>query len=86
MDANVLDHEPHLALFVPDDDPLLFYRAISEYGQQHLASGGHVFFEVNRAYGEQVGELLRQKGYEGVQVERDEYDNNRFVWARKKQD
>ena len=86
MDANVLDYEPHLALFVPDDDPLLFYRAISEFGREHLAEEGQIFFEVNRAYAEQVAELLQQKGYEKVQVVRDEYDNNRFVWARKIQD
>ena len=83
MEANVLDHEPHLALFVPDDDPLLFYRAISEFGREHLAEEGQIFFEVNRAYAEQVAELLQQKGYDKVQVVRDEYDNNRFVWARK---
>ncbi len=86
MDANVLDHEPRLALFVPDDDPLLFYRAISEFGREHLCDEGQIFFEVNRAYAEQVAELLQQKGYEKVQVVRDEYDNNRFVWARKIQD
>ena len=86
MDANVLDHEPHLALFVPDGDPLLFYRAIADFGQSHLTNGGQIFFEVNRAYAEQVAELLQQKGYEEAQVEKDEYDNNRFVWARKIQD
>jgi len=86
MEANVLDHEPHLALFVPDDDPLLFYRAISEFGREHLCDEGQIFFEVNRAYAEQVAELLQQKGYGEVQVVKDEYDNNRFVWARKIQD
>ncbi len=86
MDANVLDHEPHLALFVPDGDPLLFYRAIADFGQEHLTNGGQIFFEVNRAYAEQVAELLQQKGYEEAQVEKDEYNNNRFVWARKIQD
>ena len=86
MDANVLDHEPHLALFVPDDDPLLFYRAIADFGQEHLTNGGQIFFEVNRAYAKQVAELLLQKGYEEAQVEKDEYNNNRFVWARKIQD
>ena len=86
MDANVLDHEPHLALFVPDGDPLLFYRTIAEFGRKHLTDGGQIFFEVNRAYAEQVAELLQQKGYEEAQVEKDEYNNNRFVWARKIQD
>ena len=86
MDENVLAHEPHLALFVPDDDPLLFYRAISEFGQQHLAEGGQIFFEVNRAYAEQVEELLLEKNYKETKIMKDQYDNNRFVWARKIQD
>lgn len=86
MDANVLDHEPHLALFVPDDDPLLFYRAIADFGKQHLAEEGWLFFETNRAYAKQVGELLSEMGYKEVKVVKDEYDNNRFVWARKIQD
>ena len=62
MEENVFDYEPHLALFVPDDDPLLFYRVIAEYGQKHLVDEGHIFFEVNSAYAKQVGELLKQKG------------------------
>ena len=86
MDANVLDHEPHLALFVPDDDPLLFYRVIADYGQEHLVDEGQIFFEVNRSYAEQVAELLLQKGYEDAKVVKDDYENNRFVWARKIQD
>ncbi len=86
MDVNVLDHEPHLALFVPDDDPLLFYKAISEFGREHLAGGGQIFLEVNRAYAVQVKELLQQKRYGEVQVVRDDYDNDRYVWARKIQD
>ena len=86
MDGNVLDHEPHLALFVPDHDPLLFYRAISEFGLEHLAADGLLFFEVNRAYTEQVAELLLQKGYRETKIVKDQYDNNRFVWARKIQD
>ena len=86
MDGNVIDHEPHLALFVPDHDPLLFYRAISEFGLEHLAADGLLFFEVNRAYAEQVAELLLQKGYRETKIVKDQYDNNRFVWARKIQD
>ena len=86
MDGNVLDHEPHLALFVPDHDPLLFYKAISEFGLEHLAADGLLFFEVNRVYAEQVAELLLQKGYRETKIVKDQYDNNRFVWARKIQD
>jgi len=83
MDENVLLHEPHIALFVPDNDPLLFYRAIAEYGLQHLEDSGWLFFEANRAYARQVGELLRQKGYNDVQIIKDQYDNERFVCARR---
>ena len=86
MEENVLDYEPHLALFVPNDDPLLFYRVIAEYGQKHLVDEGHIFFEVNSAYAKQVGELLKQKGYKETKIVNDQYDKERFVWARKIQD
>ena len=81
MEENVLLHEPHLALFVPDHDPLLFYRAIADYGLLHLEDKGWLFFETNRAYCRQVGELLLQKGYNEVKTIKDEYDNERFVCA-----
>ena len=86
MEENVLGYEPHLALFVPNDDPLLFYRVIAEYGQKHLVDEGHIFFEVNSAYAKQVGELLKQKGYKETKIVNDQYDKERFVWARKIQD
>ena len=86
MEENVLVYEPHLALFVPDDDPLLFYRVIADYGQEHLVDEGHIFFEVNSAYAKQVGELLKQKGYKDTKIVNDQYDKERFVWARKIQD
>ena len=82
MDDNVLLHEPHLALFVPDDDPLLFYRAIADYGLSHLSDEGRLFFETNRAYAGEVGEMLRRKGYSDVKVIKDQYDNERFVCAK----
>lgn len=85
MEDNVLRHEPHLALFVPDEDPLLFYRAIAAYGQTHLTDGGRLFFEINRAYARQTSEMLTQTGYIGVEIIKDQYDNDRFVCARKKQ-
>ena len=84
MDDNVLLHEPHLALFVPDDDPLVFYRAIADYGLLHLDEGGWLFFEVNKEYAKQVAELLLQKGYKEVKTFKDQYDNERFVCARRK--
>ena len=84
MDENVLLYEPHLALFVPDDNPLLFYRAIAEYGLRHLTENGRLFFETNRAYAKQVKELLIQKGYGNVCIMNDQFDNERFVCAKKK--
>ncbi len=82
MDDNVLLHEPHLALFVPDDDPLLFYRAIADYGLRHLADGGWLLFETNRLYCHQVGELLRRRGYEDVEVGKDQFGADRFAMGR----
>ena len=83
MDANVLDHEPHLALFVPDDNPLLFYRAIGEFGREHLCDEGQIFFEVNVAYAKQVEALLRDKDYKETRIINDQYGKERFVCARK---
>lgn len=83
MEDNVLNHEPHIALFVPDDNPLIFYRTIADLGLDLLKAGGLLFFETNRAYAEQTAEMLRQKDYEEVKVVKDEFENDRFVWARK---
>ena len=61
MEANVLENEPHLALFVPDDDPLLFYRAIARFGQRHLVEGGHLYFEINALCGKETVAMLRAR-------------------------
>lgn len=83
MDDNVLLHEPHLALFVPDDNPLVFYRAIADYAVQHLVEGGMLFFETNRSYNQQVMQMLMEKNYNNVMACKDRYDNARFVCAKK---
>ncbi len=83
MEENVRAYEPHLALFVPDDDPLLFYRAIADYGLVHLSAGGWLLFETNRAYALQVAEMLRQKGYTEAATKKDQFGNDRFVVCRK---
>jgi release factor glutamine methyltransferase len=62
MEPNVLDHEPHLALFVPDDDPLLFYRAIVQHAQNALVEGGSLYFEINENYGSEMLALLAAYG------------------------
>lgn len=83
MEPNVLQWEPSLALFVPDDDPLRFYRRIAVLGRGMLADGGRLYFEINRAYGREMVEMLRAMGYVGVRVEKDLSQNDRFVIAEK---
>lgn len=81
MERNVLDYEPSLALFVPDDDPLLFYRRIAELGRDLLERGGSIYFEVNRAFGQETLRMLTEKGYTSARVWTDFYGNDRFVSA-----
>ena len=81
MQRNVLDWEPHLALFVPDSDPLLFYRRIGQMGRQMLNPGGRLYFEINRAYGPQTVEMLQSQGYTDVRLLKDISGNDRMVTA-----
>lgn len=64
MNANVLEYEPHLALFVPDNDPLLFYRQIISHSKQILRQGGEIYFEINEAYGIEINNLLKKNNFE----------------------
>lgn len=84
MEQNVLDHEPHIALFVPDDDPLLFYRAIARHGLQLLKSGGAIYFEINRAYASETSAMLRAMGYNNIKVREDQFGNPRMLRASKR--
>lgn len=79
MDDNVLLHEPHTALFVPDDDPLRFYRAIARYALRSLSNGGNLLFECNTRYAEATGEMMREMGFEDVMVNDDCFGLPRFV-------
>ena len=83
MERNVLEHEPELALFVPDDDPLLFYRRIAELGLSLLKENGLLFFEINRRFGEEVVKMLQEKGYREVELRQDMFGNDRMVKAIK---
>ena len=83
MDDNVLLHEPHTALFVPDDDPLRFYRAIARYALLTLNIGGNLLFECNTRYAEATGTMLRDMGFEEVTVSDDCFSLPRFVRGRK---
>ena len=81
MHANVLDWEPHTALFVPDSDPLLFYRTIAEKGLQILKPGGRLYFEINRAHGKETMEMLASLGYTNIELRKDVADNDRMIRA-----
>lgn len=71
MHANVRDYEPSLALFVPDDDPLLFYRAIARAGRQMLRPSGRLYFEIYEHSAEAMQQMLREEGYEGIELRED---------------
>lgn len=79
MERNVLEHEPSLALFVPDDDPLLFYRAIAQHALHLLRPGGTLFFEINRRFGVETTEMLSSLGFTNIIVRNDQFDNPRML-------
>ena len=81
MHANVLDWEPHTALFVPDSDPLLFYRTIAEKGLMLLKPGGKLYFEINRAHSKETMEMLAALGYTSIELRKDFADNDRMIRA-----
>lgn len=81
MSRNVLDHEPATALFVPDDDPLLFYMAISRYAVKALRQGGCLYFETNHLYVNCVVDLLRSLPFGNIETREDRYGKARFVKA-----
>lgn len=83
MRANVLDYEPALALFVPDDDPLRFYRAIAHYAATHLSEGGAVYFETNPLYIDDIHQLLARLGFVDIALRNDQFGRQRFVKAVK---
>jgi release factor glutamine methyltransferase len=81
MERNVLDFEPATALFVPDTDPLLFYKALAARGKELLLPNGSVYMEINRAYGKEVCQLFEQTGYTHVTLRKDTFGNDRMVKA-----
>lgn len=82
MHTNVLNHEPHLALFAPSDNPLLFYDKIGDMALKKLTKEGTLYFEINASYGVDVRKLLKKKGFEDVKVTGDLSGRDRFVRAR----
>ena len=81
MERNVLAYEPELALFVPDDDALRFYRAIAEYGRKALKEEGKLYFEINPLYAEETQQMLSALGYVSIESRNDMFGKERFVKA-----
>lgn len=81
MERNVLDYEPHNALFVPDTDPLIFYRAIASYAMSHLSAGGWLCLEINQAYPDEMEKLLSSFGFKDVTIQKDQYGKDRIAYA-----
>lgn len=84
MRRNVCGQEPDIALFVPDSDPLLFYRAIAERAAERLAPGGALYFEINERFGQETCRLLEEMGYTSVRVHKDLFGKERFTSARRR--
>jgi release factor glutamine methyltransferase len=84
LSANVIDHEPHLALFTPQNDPLIFYRALAELGNEKLKPGGSIFAEINETLGIETCILFQKLGYTDVQLKQDLQGKDRFVVAGKR--
>lgn len=82
MHRNVLDFEPELALFVPDQDPLIFYRVIGQKGKMLLKSGGRLYFEIHERFGSEVAALLQNLGYQEVKIHQDLNGKERMISAR----
>lgn len=83
MHENVLDNEPHLALFVSNQQPLIFYEAIADFAHQHLKAGGRLFFEINAALGKETLQMLHDKGFADLRLKLDMQGKERMISAIK---
>ncbi len=81
MQRNVLEFEPHTALFVPDDEPLKFYSALVLFGKNHLKEGGRIYWEINEEFGNECVKLLGENGFDNIQLRKDINGKNRMVSA-----
>ncbi len=79
MKKIVIDHEPAIALFAPDEEPLIFYSAIADFGKEKLNHGGSVYVEIHEEFGEQVKNLFHSKGYSSVELKKDLQGRNRMI-------
>ena len=83
MALHVLNYEPHLALFVEDDDPLLFYRVLAEKGRRMLVPGGHIYVEINERFGGETLQLFNEQGYTNSELRLDSFGKPRMIRAQK---
>ena len=83
MEKNVLEHEPSIALFVPDEDPLKFYRAIAEYASSALKPEGALYFEINPIYEKETREMLEGLGFKDIETKEDAFGKKRMMKAKK---
>lgn len=81
MDKNVVDFEPHTALFVPDNNPLLFYKKIAKFGRDHLNYNGKVFVETHEDYAKKVAAVFSSSSYQQVIIKKDMFGKERIVVA-----
>lgn len=82
MHENVLNYEPHLALFISEENPLLFYENIAIFAKEHLNSGGKLYFEINRRFGEELKQYLEKQGFREVNVHQDINGADRMISCR----
>jgi len=82
MSENVLDYEPEMALFVDDNDPLIYYNAITNFALNHLKKGGRLYFEINEFLGKEMKNLLQESGFKDVIVYKDLNNKDRMTSAR----
>lgn len=81
METHVLDYEPGLALFVPDENPLIFYQAIAKFAQKNLKAGGKLFFECHRDFAQAIADYLKSSGFQDVAIHKDIFGEERFLSA-----
>lgn len=79
MEKNVLEYEPELALFVSDEEPLIFYEHIADFALIHLKNQGRLYFEINEAFGKECYNMLHTKGYSGIELKKDIHGKDRMI-------
>lgn len=84
MQNNVIDYEPGLALFVPDEDPLKFYRAVVNFAADHLNENGYLYLEINQYLGEETKQLLKESNFKTIELRKDMFGNDRMIKGIKK--